>query len=77
VSLTLCKEGLTLTCDHSINVQKNPEGGEVKTFPNNAAWEVFRDHYLTEHPSEHQDIVQLKSAQIFELRRRLKAKQSS
>lgn len=49
----------------------------MKNFPNNASWDDLRGHCITEHPSECQEVVKLAPAQMCELRRRLRARQSS
>ncbi|KAF5363411.1 hypothetical protein D9756_001075 [Leucocoprinus leucothites] len=50
---------------------------EVKSCPNNSNWEDLRDHYLTAHPDESQEIGRLKAATVTQLRQLLGEKQSS
>ena len=64
--------------NNSVNKEKSQNHeAEVKNFPNNASWDDIREHCITEHPSECEEVVKLAPAQMCELRRRLRARQSS
>jgi len=59
----------------SVNQQKtrNFDTIQVADFANNASWDDLRNHYLTVHPKESQEIATLTVPQVIELRQRLQA----
>jgi hypothetical protein len=68
-----------LTPNVSVNKvkSKGAHDVEIKIFANNASWDQLRDHWLTEHQKENEDVARLSVAEINEFRRRLREKQSS